>query len=719
MVISAPVITSANSTTFVVGTLGTFDVTATGIPAPALSESGTLPAGISFNAATGVLSGTPSAGSSGTYALTFTAINGTSPNATQSFTLIVDQAPAITSGNSTVFTEGAAGTFTVTATGLPTPTISESGALPTGVSFDSATDTLSGTPVLGTNGVYTITFTATNSVTPDANQSFTLTVESAPVITSANSTTFLVGTAGTFTVTAAGLPTPILGEGGTLPNGISFNATTGMLSGTPAAGSGGSYSLTFSATNGVTPSATQTFTLIVDEAPAITSTNGATFTVGTAGTFSLTATGFPAPTFNEAGTLPNGLSFSPAGVLSGTPLPGTGGTYTVTFTPVNSVGVGLGQTFTIIVDEAPAISSADTATFTVGTSSTFFVTANGFPGSTFAEAGTLPNGVTFNFATGLLSGTPLPGSGGTYALTFTPTNAAGTGQTQDFTLIVDEAPAITSANSATFTVGTNGTFDLTGTGFPAPTFNESGTLPNGLSFTSAGVLSGTPLPGTGGKYTVTFTPVNTAAVGPGQIFTIIVDEAPVITSANTTTFTVGAAGAFTVTSNGFPGSTFAETGMLPAGASFNSATGALFGTPQPNTGGTYPLTFTPTNAVATGPTQNFTLIVDQSPAITSNNGATFTVGTPGTFTVTATGFPAPSFGVIGLLPNGLTLNPTTGEISGTPTPGDGGVVTVTLAASNGVGGGVTQIFTITVDQAPAFNSNNNVIFTVGRRRCLT
>jgi large repetitive protein len=712
MVVTAPTITSANSVTFVAGTPGTFDVTATGIPAPALSESGALPAGVSFNASTGLLSGTPAPGSSGTYALTFTATNGVSPAASQSFTLIVDQAPAITSGNSTVFTEGAAGTFTVTATGLPTPTVSETGALPTGVTFNSATDTLSGTPLLGTNGTYPITFTATNAVGADATQSFTLTVESAPVITSANSTTFVVGTAGTFTVTAAGMPTPILGEGGTLPNGISFNATTGALSGTPAPGTGGSYSLTFSAINGVTPSATQTFTLIVDEAPAITSTNSATFTVGTAGTFSLTATGFPAPTFNEAGTLPPGLSFSPTGVLSGTPLPGTGGTFSVTFTPVNSIGVGLGQTFTIVVDEAPAIISSDNATFTVGTPGTFTVLANGFPGSTIAETGTLPNGVTFNSATGELTGIPLPNSGGTYALTFTPTNSVGTGQTQNFILIVDQAPAITSANSATFTVGTNGTFSLTATGFPAPTFNESGALPNGLSFTSAGVLSGTPLPGTGGTYTVTFTPVNTVAVGPGQIFTIIVDEAPVITSVNSATFTVGSTGSFSVMADGFPASTFAETGALPVGVTFNAATGLLFGTPQANTGGTYALTFTPTNTAGTGPAQNFTLVVDQPPAITSDNTTTFAVGTPGSFTVTATGYPAPSFSESGTLPNGLTLNPATGVLSGTPLPGAGGNYIETLTAT-GFGSPATQTFTINVEEAPAITSANSTIFSVG------
>jgi large repetitive protein len=49
-----------------VGVNRTFQVTAVGPPAPALSMSGMLPSGLSFNAATGVLSGTAAAGTDGT-----------------------------------------------------------------------------------------------------------------------------------------------------------------------------------------------------------------------------------------------------------------------------------------------------------------------------------------------------------------------------------------------------------------------------------------------------------------------------------------------------------------------------------------------------------------------------------------------------------------------------------------------------------------------------
>ena len=87
---------------------------------------------------------------------------------------------------------------------------------------------------------------------------------------------------------------------------------------------------------------------------------------------------------------------------------------------------------------------------------TFTVTASGYPAASFTETGNLPAGVTFSTTTGVLSGTPQIGSGGTYDLTFTPTNLVGTGTTQNFTLIVNQAPAITSPDAATFSVGIDG-----------------------------------------------------------------------------------------------------------------------------------------------------------------------------------------------------------------------------------------------------------------------
>ena len=83
----------------------------------------------------------------------------------------------------------------------------------------------------------------------------------------------------------------------------------------------------------------------------------------------------------------------------------------------------------------------------------------------------LPAGITFvdnGNGTGTLSGTPAAGTGGSYAITFTATNTVGSTAPQAFTLTVNQAPAITSANTTSFTVGVAGTFTVTTTAFPAP-----------------------------------------------------------------------------------------------------------------------------------------------------------------------------------------------------------------------------------------------------------
>jgi hypothetical protein len=89
------------------------------------------------------------------------------------------RAPAITSASNAVFTEGAAGSFTVMATGSPTPSLTRTGTLPSGVSFadnGNGSGTLSGTPAVGSHGSYSLTFDAHNTTSPDATQNFTLTV---------------------------------------------------------------------------------------------------------------------------------------------------------------------------------------------------------------------------------------------------------------------------------------------------------------------------------------------------------------------------------------------------------------------------------------------------------------------------------------------------------------------------------------------------------------
>ena len=342
-----PVITSAAAATFTVGTAGTFVMTATGSPTPTLTEVRTLPAGVTFDAATGVLSGTPAAGTGRIYAITLRAAN-IAGTVSQAFKLTVVQAPAITSATASTFTIGKAKSFTVKATGFPAPVLSMAGTLPAGVTFVTATGILSGTPAVGSSGIYPLTFTATNGVGAAAESLVTLTVNEAAAITSVASATFTVGAAGTFRVTASGFPAPALTRIGTLPAGVTFDGTTGVLSGTPAAGSGRNYAITFRAANAVR-TVSQSFTLTVLQAPAITSAAAATFTLGVAKTFVVKATGFTPPTLARSGALPAGISFDAAtGMLGGTAA-GAKGVYPLTFTATNGVGANAVQSFALTV----------------------------------------------------------------------------------------------------------------------------------------------------------------------------------------------------------------------------------------------------------------------------------------------------------------------------------------------------------------------------------
>ncbi len=204
-------------------------------------------------------------------------------------------APEITSASSTTFTGGEASSFTFSATGNPAPSFSESGTLPKGVTLASS-GVLSGTPEQ--DGTFPIVVTAANGVSPDATQDFTLTVTLgslgvAPEITSASSTTFTGGEASSFSFSATGNPPPSFSESGTLPKGVTL-ASSGVLSGTPE--QDGTFSIVVTAANGVSPDATQDFTLEVSAGRLVADTG----TGNAAATLSSGVLSFVAPPGNLA-----------------------------------------------------------------------------------------------------------------------------------------------------------------------------------------------------------------------------------------------------------------------------------------------------------------------------------------------------------------------------------------------------------------------------------
>ena len=107
----------------------------------------------------------------------------------------------------------------------------------------------------------------------------------------------------------------------------------------------------------------------------------------------------------------------------------------------------------------PQIISANTTTFTQNSPGSFQVVATNDPTS-FALAGTLPAGVTFDTATGLLSGMPAAGTAGVYPLIITASNDAGTSEPQEFTLVVLATYTITAAAGSHGTITPTGAVDI-------------------------------------------------------------------------------------------------------------------------------------------------------------------------------------------------------------------------------------------------------------------
>ncbi|MGZ4738677.1 MAG: putative Ig domain-containing protein [Ilumatobacteraceae bacterium] len=446
---SGVTMTITGSTAFVVGAAGTVNVATTGVPAATVSVAGALPAGVTFSAASGsgTITGIPAAGTGGSYPLTVTAGNGTSVQ-TQSIVLTVAQAPQFTSAASATAVAGAPLSFQITTTGVPAATITRVGSLPSGVIFTAnanGTAALSGTPsALVAGRSYPLTFTATNSAGA-VSQAFTLTVASptAIVLNVTGSTAFRVGANSTINIAATAVPTPTVSLAGALPTGVTFSAGTGTgtITGTPAAGTGGSYPVTITAKSG-TLVRTQQLVISVAQLPAFTSATTASASAGTAFSFKVTTTGYPAATITRTGTLPTGVTFTAGAdgtaTLVGTPSTSAAGrTFAVTFTATNSVG-SVRQTFTLTVGRAPAFTSGTQAMAFRNSAFSFTVRTTGTPAPAITMSGALPTGLTFvdnHDGTARISGTPARGTSRTYTLIFTAKNTYGSA-TRTLTLLV-------------------------------------------------------------------------------------------------------------------------------------------------------------------------------------------------------------------------------------------------------------------------------------------
>ena len=362
-----------------------------------------------------------------------------------------------------------------------------------------------------------------------------------------------------------------------------------------------------------------------------------------------------------------------------------------------SAATPIPQSF-IVNPATPIISSATTATGTVGTAFSYAIVASSTP-SSFAATG-LPAGLLLNSVTGIISGTPTGSAVSTVSLF--ATNAGGTGSATLTLTVNPAAPAITSAGTASGRVGTVFSYNITASRSPT-SFGATG-LPAGLTInTMTGLISGTPT--AVAVSTVTISATNAGGTGSTTLTLTVIPAVPVISSATTVTGNVGIAFTYAITASSTP-TVFGATG-LPAGLTVNTITGAVSGIPT--TTGVSAITISATNAGGTGSTTLTLTVVLAAPVISSATTASGTVGDAFTYTITASSNPT-TFGATGL-PSGLVLNTTSGVISGTPT--GNGTSSATITATNASGTGTATLTMTVAMAAPVITSAATATGTVG------
>ncbi|MCS3727475.1 putative Ig domain-containing protein [Bradyrhizobium betae] len=525
--------------------------------------------------------------------------------------------------------------------------------------------------------------------------------------------------------TAATSFTPVTGSGGTaplsyaiappLPTGLSFNTSTGAITGTPTATSAATtYTVTVTDANSAT--ASNTFSLTVNG--AVTATQAvasktltqnqpsANFTPVTGGG------GTPSYTYSVSPSLPSGLSLNTStGAITGTPTATSGATtYTVTVTDANSATAS--NTFSLAVSSAvtatQAVASKTLTQNAAATSFTPVTGGNGTPSLTYSVSPALPTGLSLNTGTGAITGTPTVSSGATtYTVTVTDANSATASNT--FSLTVNTAVTATqSVSSATVTVNTAITTftPVTGGGGTTPrSYAISPTLPTGLSFnTSNGQVSGTPtVTSSTTTYTVTVTDSNSGTASNTFQLTVNgpVSATQAIASKALTQNTAATSFTPVTGSAGTPPLSYAIAPTLPAGLTLNTSTGAITGTPTVTSGATtYTVTVTDANSATASNTFSLTVnsAVTATQAIASG---TFTANQAITaFTpVTGGGGTAPlGYTISPGLPAGLSINASTGAISGTPSS-SAATATYTVTVTDSNNGTATNMFSLTVNGA--------------------
>ncbi len=495
-------------------------LTASGGSAPyTWSVTGTLPAGLGTTTPTSStfrLSGTPTTVESRTVTIRATDKWGCFKDT--SYTIAIGCPPIEISPASPLaaITQYQAMTsVTFSATGGRTPytwSIDSATPLPAGLSLAAATGVLSGTPTAAP-GTYNFNVKLTDNSGCPGSKAYAITV-ACPAVTIGNAATLASGTTSaaysvTLTATTAGTGVPAQtytwSSSGALPPGLTLNASTGVLSGTPT--TAGTYNFTATATNQQSCAGSKAFSLTVNCATIALST-ASPLPGGTQyGSYSqsLAATGGTSTyTFTLAsGTLPGGVTLSTAGLLSSASITAAPGTYNFTVqakdgnncTGTKAYALTIACPTIVISPASPLTAVSQYSAITPIT----FSASGGTAAYTWSiDAATpLPTGLSFNTGTATLSGTPTAAPGA-YSFNVKVSDANGCLGSKSYALTINcNTVTIAPASLPDGTVGTaysqTPTATLSGTGVPAQTWTwsiTSGALPAGLSLnTSTGQIS--------------------------------------------------------------------------------------------------------------------------------------------------------------------------------------------------------------------------------------
>jgi alpha-tubulin suppressor-like RCC1 family protein len=700
----ATVITTTSLPSATCGTAYSAQLAATGSFFPNnwfLKSGSSLPTGLTLSAS-GKISGTPTANSSTPFTVQLVDAKGGVKEKTFTITVTGCTTP-VTITSSSPLPAGTVGTAYnqgLAASGGTAPytwSIS-SGTLPAGLAL-SAGGVVSGTPTAA--GTSTVTVKVTDSTAPTkqaATKSLSVTIAVAALsVTTTSLSGGTVGAAYSQSLAATGGTTPYAWSvvSGALPAGLSLNATSGAITGTPS-GSPSTSSFTVRVTDSTSPTkktADKALSIAVAPAPAvnITTTTLPQGQAGVAYSQTLAASGGTQPYAWSIvlGSIPAGMSLSSGGVLSGTPTaPGTS-SFSV---KVIAGATDDTQALTLVVKPAPlAITTTGVAAADLNQPYEQDLTATGgvAPYTWTLTSGTLPAGVSLT-AAGVLTGTPT--AGGTFSFTAQVKDSASPAvtATKSLSLTVRVPPVtITPTTLSDGTVGVEYDEFLFVSGGSSPTCTVSvsaGALPSGLTLVhdteDGGYWQVTGKPLAAGSSTFTLSANCGGTIGT-RSYTLKVLPTPLAMTTETLPPTlVGGDYEYPLDVQGGTGpyTWSIASGAFPTGLTLSSA-GTVSGTaPGSFTEGTASVRVTDSTGASV--TRSFTIYVNEFELYPQYGngtvGVAYTSVSPDAF-----GFEPYTWTAAGALPAGLALGGSTGQITGTPT--NAGTFTFAVQATDANG----------------------------------